>query len=84
MNQIKKLESVSTESNIYSAIEKIGTCHRYKKNDIIYLQDDDATTFYLLKSGRVRLFLTSFGKSRSIVQSARIRALRSHPGNLDR
>ena len=59
MNQIKKLESVSTESNIYSAIEKIGTCQRYKKNDIIYLQDDEATTFYLLKSGRVRLFFTS-------------------------
>ncbi len=62
MNQIKKLESVSTESNIYSAIEKIGTRQRYKKNDIIYLQDDEATTFYLLKSGRVRLFFTSLAE----------------------
>jgi CRP/FNR family cyclic AMP-dependent transcriptional regulator len=59
MNQINTLESISTESNLYSAIEKIGTCQRYNKNDIIYLQDDEANTFYLLKSGRVRLFLTS-------------------------
>jgi CRP/FNR family cyclic AMP-dependent transcriptional regulator len=59
MNQVNTLETVSKESNLYSAIEKVGTLQRYKKNDIIYLQDDDAHNFYLLKSGRVRLFLTS-------------------------
>jgi CRP/FNR family cyclic AMP-dependent transcriptional regulator len=59
MKQMDKLETVSKESNLYSAIEKIGTIQRYQKNDIIYLQDDEAHTFYLLKSGRVRLYLTS-------------------------
>ena len=59
MNQVNRKESVSKDSNLYNAIEKIGTTQRYKKNDIIYFQDDKANTFYLLKSGRVRLFLTS-------------------------
>ncbi len=59
MNQVNILEIVSKESNLYSVIEKIGTIQRYKKNEIIYLQDDDAHTFYLLKSGQVRLFFTS-------------------------
>lgn len=59
MKQGHTPETVSKESNLYSAIEKIGTLQQYKKNEIIYLQDDEAHTFYLLKSGRVRLFLTS-------------------------
>lgn len=53
------MEMVQKDSNLFSAIEKVGTLQRYKKNEIIYLQDDDAQEFYLLKSGRVRLFLTS-------------------------
>ena len=59
MNQVNRRETVLTESSLYSTIERIGTLQRYKKNEIIYLQDDDANTFYLLKSGRVRLFFTS-------------------------
>lgn len=50
---------VSNESNLYSVIEKIGTLRRYNKNEVIYLQDDSAHTFYLLKSGRVRQFFTA-------------------------
>jgi CRP/FNR family transcriptional regulator, cyclic AMP receptor protein len=61
MDGMKMMESISTESNLYMVIEKIGTFQRYQKNDIIYFQDDEANTFYLLKSGRVRLFLTSLG-----------------------
>lgn len=59
MNQVNIRESVSKESNLYSVIEKIGTLQHYKKNEIIYLQDDSVHTFYLLKSGRVRQFFTS-------------------------
>lgn len=59
MNQVNIGKTVSQESDLYSVIEKIGTLQRYKKNEIIYLQDDDADTFYLLKSGRVRQFFTS-------------------------
>src|SRR5436305_2629031 len=59
MNQVNIREIVSKESNLYSVIEKIGTLQHYKKNEIIYLQDDSVHTFYLLKSGRVRQFFTS-------------------------
>ena len=59
MKQVTPGEIVSTESNLYSAIEKVGSLRRFNKNEIIYLQDDDAHTFFLLKSGKVRLFLTS-------------------------
>lgn len=45
--------------NLYHVMEEVGTLQHYKKNEIIYLQDDDAKAFYLLKSGRVRLFFSS-------------------------
>lgn len=54
MNQANMLES-----NLYSAIEKIGNLQSFRKNEIIYLQGEPAHSFYLLKSGRVRLFFTS-------------------------
>lgn len=59
MSQTNVLKTISKESNLYSAIQTIGTLQRYKKNEIIYLQDDEAHNFYLLKSGRVRLFFTA-------------------------
>ena len=68
MNQLNKLETVAKESNLYTTIEKIGTLQRFKKNEIIYLQDDDAHTFYLLKSGRVRLFFTSINGNELILK----------------
>ncbi|WP_338470818.1 Crp/Fnr family transcriptional regulator [Niallia sp. XMNu-256] len=58
MNQVNLLES-SSSAKLSEEIEKIGTYKRYEKNEIIYLQDDQADSFYLLKSGRVRLFLTA-------------------------
>lgn len=59
MSQGNILKRLSKESNLYSAIEKIGNYKRYKKNEIIYLQGDEARNFYLLKEGRVRLFFTA-------------------------
>jgi CRP/FNR family cyclic AMP-dependent transcriptional regulator len=71
MNQVNRPETVSKESNLYNVIEKIGTLQRYKKNEIIYLQDDDASTFYLLKSGRVRLFFTAINGNELTVKMLR-------------
>ncbi|WP_428908250.1 Crp/Fnr family transcriptional regulator [Niallia sp. Krafla_26] len=59
MSQTDVLEKVSNDSKLYSAFKEIGTLQRYRKDEIIYLQDDEAQNFYLLKSGRVKLFLTS-------------------------
>ncbi|MBB6446633.1 Crp/Fnr family transcriptional regulator [Bacillus benzoevorans] len=59
MSQSNILKALSKESNLYTAIETIGTLQRFKKNEIIYLQDDEACNFFLLKSGRVRLFFTA-------------------------
>jgi CRP/FNR family transcriptional regulator len=58
MNQVNTREIMSQESNLFTVIDKIGSLQRYKKNEIIYLQDDSAQTFYLIKSGRVRQFFT--------------------------
>ncbi|WP_139187769.1 Crp/Fnr family transcriptional regulator [Bacillus tuaregi] len=51
--------TVAKGSNLFNAIEQVGTIQKYRKGDIIYLQDDPAREFYLIKSGRVKLFLTS-------------------------
>ncbi len=59
MGIVNKLKSVAKESTLYSVMEEIGTLQHYKKDEMIYLQEDDAETFYLLKSGRVRLFFSS-------------------------
>lgn len=56
---VSKLKLPAHESTLFSVLEEIGTLKHFKKNDMIYFQDDDADTFYLLKSGRVRLFFSS-------------------------
>ncbi len=40
-------------------IEKAGVIKHFRKGESIYFQDDPADYFYLIKSGRVRLFLSS-------------------------
>lgn len=59
MKRISKLKLAAHESTLYSVMEEIGTSMLYKKDEMIYFQDDEADTFYLLKSGRVRLFFSS-------------------------
>ncbi|SFC77868.1 Crp/Fnr family transcriptional regulator [Clostridium uliginosum] len=51
--------SMHIDSNLYEIFEKAGTIQRYKKNEIIYFQEDPAEKFYIIKSGRVRIFLVS-------------------------
>jgi CRP/FNR family transcriptional regulator len=58
MNPVNSLKATSKNLNLYNIIEKIGVQKGYKKNEIIYIQDDPADKFYLLKSGRARLFFT--------------------------
>ena len=60
-NPNKKLQFtvISQDSNLYKAIEKVSTMKQYRKGEMIYFQDDPSDKFYLIQSGRVRLFLTS-------------------------
>lgn len=51
--------SVDINSDFYKIFEEAGTIQKYKKNEIIYFQEDMAENFYLIKSGRVRIFLIS-------------------------
>lgn len=51
--------SIEISKNLYKIFEKAGTIQKYKKNEIIYFQEDLAEKFYLIKSGRVRIFLVS-------------------------
>ena len=39
-------------------IEKAGVIKHFRKGESVYFQDDPADCFYLIKSGRVRLFLS--------------------------
>jgi CRP-like cAMP-binding protein len=45
--------------NEWSVLEKSHTPHIYPKNKMIYWQEAPADKFYLLKSGRVKIFLSS-------------------------
>lgn len=51
--------SIKITSDFYRIFEEAGTIQRYSKNEIIYFQEDVAQNFYLIKSGRVRIFLIS-------------------------
>ena len=51
--------SIDITPEFYEVFESAGTIQRYKKDEIIYFQDDRADNFYLIKSGRVRIFLIS-------------------------
>ncbi len=60
-NKFKTLPSstISITSKFYKVFEEAGTLKKYRKDEIIYFQDDIAENFYLIKSGRVRVFLIS-------------------------
>lgn len=51
--------SINITSDFYRIFEEAGTIQRYNKNEIIYFQEDVAQNFYLIKSGRIRIFLIS-------------------------
>lgn len=51
--------SIYITSNFYKVFEECGTIRKYRKNEMIYFQDDVAENFYLIKSGRIRIFLIS-------------------------
>lgn len=51
--------SVDITSDFFKIFEEAGVLKKYKKDEIIYFQDDKADNFYLIKSGRVRVFLIS-------------------------
>jgi CRP/FNR family cyclic AMP-dependent transcriptional regulator len=51
--------SIDVTSEFYEIFDKAGIIQKYKKDEIIYFQDDRADNFYLIKSGRVRIFLIS-------------------------
>ncbi|WMJ81795.1 Crp/Fnr family transcriptional regulator [Clostridium sp. MB40-C1] len=51
--------SINITSDFYKIFEEAGTIQRYSKNEMIYFQEDVAESFYLIKSGRVRIFLIS-------------------------
>ena len=58
-DKIHQFTSMTQVTKLYKAIEKAGVMKQYRKGEMIYFQDDPADKFYLIKSGRVRLFLTS-------------------------
>ncbi|WP_315077498.1 Crp/Fnr family transcriptional regulator [uncultured Clostridium sp.] len=60
-NELKLFPSstISITSKFYKVFEEAGTLKKYRKDEIIYFQDDIAENFYLIKSGRVRVFLIS-------------------------
>ncbi|EQB3101126.1 Crp/Fnr family transcriptional regulator [Clostridium botulinum] len=51
--------SIDINSDFYKIFEEAGTIKKYSKDEIIYFQEDVAENFYLIKSGRVRMFLIS-------------------------
>ncbi|MGL4106828.1 Crp/Fnr family transcriptional regulator [Clostridium sp. LP20] len=51
--------TIDITSEFYKIFEDAGRIQKYKKDEIIYFQDDKADNFYLIRSGRVRIFLIS-------------------------
>ncbi len=49
----------SSSKNIWGVLEKSHTPHTYQKERMIYWQEAPASEFYYLKSGKVKIFLSS-------------------------
>lgn len=47
------------KKELFHYFEKAGSKINYKPHDIIYMQEDDATSLYLITKGRVRVYLLS-------------------------
>lgn len=52
-------QNIEKESKLYKIFEKVGSIEKYHAGEIIFLQNDPAKRFYLIKKGRVRVYLTS-------------------------
>jgi CRP/FNR family cyclic AMP-dependent transcriptional regulator len=69
------MKKIKIPRELYFYFEKVGRSVTYHKNDIIYMQDDNATNLYLIKSGRVRVYSVSRDGSEitlEIVEKGRI------------
>ena len=53
------MKKIKIPSELYCYFEKAGSSITYNKNDIIYMQDDNAKNLYLIKKGRVRVYYIS-------------------------
>jgi len=72
---VKNLDKIKIPEELYYYFEKVGKSLAYHKNDIIYMQDDNATHLYLIKNGRVRVYSSSKDGSEitiEIVEKGRI------------
>ena len=58
-DKIHQSTSMTQFTKLNRVIEKAGVIKHFRKGESIYFQDDPADCFYLIKSGRVRLFLSS-------------------------
>ena len=65
----------SPDKNIWDVLEKSHTPHTYQKMSMIYWQEAPASEFYYLKSGRVKILLSSetgMEKTLTILESGSI------------
>ncbi|MEA4902577.1 Crp/Fnr family transcriptional regulator [Desulfitobacterium sp.] len=53
------MKKIIIPEELYHYFEEAGSLKNYHKNDIIYMQDDNATDLYLIKKGRVRVYYIS-------------------------
>lgn len=64
-------QNIQKESILYKIFEKVGTVAKYDKNEIIFLQNDPAHEFYLIRKGRVRIYLTAENGNELTIEIAR-------------
>jgi len=53
------MKKVRIPDELFCYFEKVGGLVTYHKNDIIYMQGDNAASLYLIKKGRVRVYYVS-------------------------
>lgn len=53
------MKKIKIPDELYCYFEKVGRSIKYHKDEIIYMQDDNATSLYLIKKGRVRVYYVS-------------------------
>ncbi len=53
----KRGKNMKIKEDLFQYFEKAGTIVHYHPNDMIYMQEDTSNSLYLIKKGRVRVFL---------------------------
>lgn len=69
-DSLSRQPGLVVQKNMKELLESVGITRAYSKGEIIYHQGDNAESFFLLKKGKVKVFMTSVDGMEKILNTA--------------